>query len=128
MPSKPPAATVAPPSPDRSPLDIDLSAPICLQRLRPLLELLYHSTLTSLCHPFTRLAPFCARSTPASDSHATSALDYAIAVTNMLHQTLSETDVLAGWHRRPVSSSGMPHCHHWGLRPHTRHVRARRAR
>jgi hypothetical protein len=86
-------------STDRSPLDIDLFAPLWLQRQRVLLKLLYHTTLTSLYRPFLRFTPFSAHSVPLSDSHAIGALNHAMAVTNMLHQTLSETDILAGWHQ-----------------------------
>jgi hypothetical protein len=39
-----------------------------------------------------RFTPFSRTSTPLADSHA-------IALTNMLHQTLSETDIPAGWHQ-----------------------------
>jgi hypothetical protein len=80
-------------------LEIGFFIPLWLQRQRLLLELLYHFTLTSLHRPFIRFSPFSPNSTPISDSHAITALSHAISGTNMLHQILSETDILAGWNQ-----------------------------
>lgn len=84
-------------STDRSPLDLQ-SEPLWLQRQRIILELEYHNLCMHLYRPFICFSPTPALGTLACDNHCISALGHAISTTTMLHQLLSETDVLSGWY------------------------------
>ncbi|EAW11668.1 Zn(II)2Cys6 transcription factor [Aspergillus clavatus NRRL 1] len=84
-------------STDRAALNLDLYSPLWLQRQRLLLELLYHHLLISTFRPFIRFPPTSSSLTPLADGHNISCLNHAMAITNILHQVLSETDVLRGW-------------------------------
>ncbi|XXG95740.1 hypothetical protein Hte_002010 [Hypoxylon texense] len=90
-------------STDHSPLVVERFAPLWLQRQRLLLELLYHNLSMNLYRPFitfpsasTSLSP--PPSTLVTQSHANSAANHAMAITHIMHQMLSETDILCGWH------------------------------
>ncbi|GME23366.1 uncharacterized protein K452DRAFT_208217 [Neofusicoccum parvum] len=83
-------------STDRSPLDLDHNVPIHYQRQRLLLELQYHLHALSLYRPFICFTPTPESSTPLSDSKATSSLTHAIALTNLLHQALTASEMLSG--------------------------------
>lgn len=83
-------------STDRSALDLDQTAPTWLQRQRLLLELRYHSLAMSLYRPFICFTPTPSSSTPLSDNSAISCLSHAITITNIMHQVVTETDVLNG--------------------------------
>ncbi|KAI1100591.1 fungal-specific transcription factor domain-containing protein [Jackrogersella minutella] len=90
-------------STDRSPLDVERFAPLWLQRQRLLLELLYHNLAMNLYRPFilfpsayTSLSP--PYPTPVTQSHADSAVSHSMAITQIMHQMLTETDILNGWH------------------------------
>ncbi|MCJ1238417.1 hypothetical protein MMC14_006406 [Varicellaria rhodocarpa] len=82
----------------RSALEIDLYIPLWLQRQRLLLELLYHNLSMTLCRPFIRFRAGSTALHPISAGHSVSCLNHAIASTNLIHQVLSETDILNGWH------------------------------
>lgn len=82
-------------STDRSRLTIERFAPLWLQRQRLLLELLYHNLTMNLHRPFIT---FPAASTPVTQSHASSAASHSMALTHIMHQVLTETDILHGWH------------------------------
>ncbi|KAM7190449.1 transcriptional activator protein acu-15 [Naviculisporaceae sp. PSN 640] len=73
-----------PMSTDRSPLAIEIFAPVWLQRHRLWLELLYHNLSMNLYRPF-----ICFRY--SSDSHA-------MALTTITHQVVTDTHLLNGWH------------------------------
>ncbi|KAF2263321.1 hypothetical protein CC78DRAFT_431358, partial [Lojkania enalia] len=87
-------------------IEFDTFAPLWLQRQRVLLELLYHTTLQYLYRTFIQfpsadngsesLGPAIATT---SDTNAVSALNHAMATINIVHQTLTETDLLNSWHR-----------------------------
>lgn len=85
-------------STDGSALEIDLFAPLWLQRQRILLELLYHNLVMVLHRPFICFSPVSNSSTPLSDGNAISSLNHAMAITNITNQILKETEVLNGWH------------------------------
>lgn len=85
-------------STDRSPLELDLVAPIWLQRQRLLLELLYHNLIMNLYRPFICFTKSRGSSTPLADGNSISCLNHAIASTNIILQILKETDILNGWH------------------------------
>ncbi|OAA75679.1 Transcription factor [Akanthomyces lecanii RCEF 1005] len=80
-------------------LEIEPFAPLWLQRQRFLLELMYHDLCTNLYRPFI---PFDAMqhsgSRPLTDSAAVKCAAHATALTNILHEVLSKTSILAGFH------------------------------
>lgn len=85
-------------STDRSALDIELFAPLWLQRQQLILELLYHNQAMNLHRPFIRFAPASDFCTPLAEGNAISCVNHAIAITHIIHQVLAETDILNGWH------------------------------
>ena len=89
-------------STQRPALDIDLYIPLWVQRQRIILELLYHDLAMRLLRPFIRFPPIATSPTPPSplsDSHSIACLNHAIAITLIIYQGLSETDILNGWHQ-----------------------------
>jgi hypothetical protein len=85
-------------STDRSALDVELFAPLWLQRQRLLLELLYHNLAMNLYRPFICFTPTSSSCTPLAEGNAISCVNHAIAITHIMHQMLMETDILSGWH------------------------------
>ncbi|KAH8693786.1 fungal-specific transcription factor domain-containing protein [Talaromyces proteolyticus] len=90
-------------STDQSALDLEKYAPSWLQRQRLLLELLYHNLTMNLYRPFicfpsgTSPTPV-NQPTSAADDHALSCVSHAIAITHILLQTLTTTEILKGWY------------------------------
>ncbi|KAH8432121.1 fungal specific transcription factor domain-containing protein [Aspergillus melleus] len=84
-------------STDRTPLILDSTAPLWLQRQRLLLEIIYHHFQIATLRSFVRFPPRASPATPLCDSHSISCLNHAMMLTNLLHQVLSETDILRGW-------------------------------
>lgn len=78
-------------------LNLDGCNPLWLQRQRILLELVYHHFQMSISRPFIRFPPHAASITPIADGIVINCLNHAIALTNILHQVLSDTDLLCGW-------------------------------
>lgn len=85
-------------STDRSALDLERYAPLWLQRQRLLLELLYHNLSMNLYRPFICFPSGCSPTQIEVDDHAVSCINHAIAITYILHQTLTTTDILKGWY------------------------------
>ncbi len=87
-------------STDKSPLDLELYAPAWLQRQRLLLELLYHNLSMNLYRPFIIFStvPSSRSSLQLAQGHAIACVDHAIAITQIMHQILTEGDTLRGWH------------------------------
>jgi len=83
-------------STDLSPLEIEQFAPLWLQRQRLLLELMYHNLSTNLYRPAITFPP--AVSSPLMDTTALKCAEHAMAFTHIMHQVLSSTTILAGWH------------------------------
>ncbi|KAI4186226.1 MAG: hypothetical protein L6R41_003613 [Letrouitia leprolyta] len=83
---------------DRSPLEIELFAPLWLQRQRLLLELLYHNLSMNLYRPFISFSTTRTMSPQNAEGCAMSCVNHAIAITNIMHQVLQESDILHGWH------------------------------
>ena len=81
----------------RTALGLDAGVPLWLQRQQILLELAYHHFQMSLARPFIRFPSYAPSVTPAAPGLAISSLNHAIALTNILHQVLSDTDLLCGW-------------------------------
>ncbi|KAL8904942.1 MAG: hypothetical protein Q9207_002936 [Kuettlingeria erythrocarpa] len=91
-------ASGEPLSTDASVLDLELYAPVWLQRQRLLLELLYHNLSMNLHRPFISFSTVPSSSLQLSHGHATACVDHAIAITQIMHQILTEGDILRGWH------------------------------
>ena len=85
-------------STDRSALEVDLFAPIWLQRQRLVLELLYHNLAMNLYRPFISFSPKSSCSTPLAEGNAVSCVNHAITIIHITYQILTETDILSGWH------------------------------
>ncbi|KAJ5889080.1 hypothetical protein N7495_009121 [Penicillium taxi] len=85
-------------STDRSSLEIDQHAPIWLQRQRICLELVYHTLCMNFYRVFITFSSKYDVGIPMADAHASACINHAIAHTCMMHQVLSETDLLNGWH------------------------------
>lgn len=83
----------------RSPIEIDPYIPLWLQRQRLLLELLYHNLAMFLYRPFIRFPPGSTALYPISAGHSVLCLNHAAATTQIVHQVLTEADVLNGWHQ-----------------------------
>ncbi|EHK18370.1 uncharacterized protein TRIVIDRAFT_123634, partial [Trichoderma virens Gv29-8] len=84
---------------DRSCFDIDVGAPLWLQRQRLFLELMYHNQMISFYRPciaFPRTSAPAVYS-PILKQHAVAALNHAIAHTDMVLQAVVETDLMNGW-------------------------------
>ncbi|KAI1819283.1 fungal-specific transcription factor domain-containing protein [Xylaria intraflava] len=79
-------------------LDLDANADILVhcQRQRLLLELQYHHKCMNLYQPFICFVSTIDMSTPLSDSKAAAGLGHAIAMTSMIHQAVTTSDVLNG--------------------------------
>ena len=85
-------------STDRTRLDLELFAPLWLQRQRLLLELLYHNLAMNLYRPFIAFSPAINSSSLGVEANASSCMNHAIAITDIMHQIFTETDLLRGWH------------------------------
>ncbi|PGH17997.1 hypothetical protein AJ80_04618 [Polytolypa hystricis UAMH7299] len=81
---------------DGSSLEIEQFAPLWLQRQRIILELMYHTLSSNLCRPFIAFGS--APKSTTTDLMATKCAHHAIALTQITHQVLSSTSILAGWH------------------------------
>ena len=85
-------------STDRSMLDTPQSTPLWFQRQRLLLELLYHNLSMNLYRPFVSFFRNGNSSTPMTEACAVSCVNHAMTITQIVHQALTESDVLNGWH------------------------------
>ncbi|KAI3321088.1 hypothetical protein HD806DRAFT_504591 [Xylariaceae sp. AK1471] len=88
-------------STDRSPIVVEQFVPDWLQRQRLLLELLYHVLKLNLYRPFICFPSTGIGSPSLGDmslSHAASAAEHGVALTQIFHQVVTKTDLLVGWH------------------------------
>ncbi|KAF2190014.1 hypothetical protein K469DRAFT_624436 [Zopfia rhizophila CBS 207.26] len=85
-------------STNRSPLDICPASPFWISRQRLFLELLYHNLSMCLYRPFISFTRAPSSCTPLTEGHAISCVNHAITITLIIHQMLTETDFLNGWH------------------------------
>ncbi|KAL8754996.1 MAG: hypothetical protein Q9199_003954 [Rusavskia elegans] len=83
---------------DKSLLDLELYAPVWLQRQRLLLELLYHDLAMNLHRPFVCFSTVPSSSLQLAHGHANACVEHAMAITQIMHQMLTEGDTLRGWH------------------------------
>lgn len=84
-------------STDCSALDIEQFAPFWLQRERLLLELMYHNLSTNLYRPSICCA-LGGTSTPLADQTSTKCANHAMEFIHIIHQVLTSTSILTGWH------------------------------
>jgi hypothetical protein len=63
------------------------------------LEIMYHDFSMSLYRPFISFSRVSSASTPLTEGHAISCVNHGITITNIIHQMLTETDLLNGWHQ-----------------------------
>lgn len=85
-------------STDGSALDAELFAPLWLQRQRLMLELLYHDLAMNLYRPFICFSAKPNSCTPLVEGNAISCVNHAMAITYIIRQMLTETEILRGWH------------------------------
>ncbi|KUJ15923.1 fungal-specific transcription factor domain-containing protein [Mollisia scopiformis] len=85
-------------STDRSPLEVQKFAPLWLQRQRVFLELLYHNLSMNLYRPSICFTPAAHDSTPAADAHSVACVSHAMSITAIMHQLVTETEIMNGWH------------------------------
>lgn len=83
-------------STDRSVLHIEKFAPLWLQRQRLLLELMYHNLCIDLYRSSISFSSATAQS-PLAYEMAMKCAAHAMTLTQMLHQVLHSTCILAGW-------------------------------
>ncbi|KAK7226762.1 hypothetical protein V2G26_014765 [Clonostachys chloroleuca] len=83
---------------DRSPLLIETSAPLWLQRQRLCLELMYNGLVMSLYRPFITFSKQYSICYTRTEAHALACVNHAITHTYIMHQVIMETDLLNGWH------------------------------
>ncbi|TGJ86583.1 hypothetical protein E0Z10_g2140 [Xylaria hypoxylon] len=88
-------------STDRSPIVVEQFVPLWLQRQRLLLELIYHVMKSNLYRPFICFPSTVTESPPLGHtclSHAASAAEHCITLTQIFHHIVTNTDLLVGWH------------------------------
>jgi hypothetical protein len=84
-------------STDRSPIDLDMLAPIWLQRQRVCLELMYHTLIVNLTRPFISFYSHPSACTPMTERLANLCVSHAIAYTLIMHQITTDSDIMGGW-------------------------------
>jgi hypothetical protein len=82
---------------DRSALEVESMAPTWIQRQRACLELIYYAVMTNLTRPFITFYSNSSTYTPIAERHAASCVSYAISHTHIMHQLVTETDLMGGW-------------------------------
>ncbi|KAK9453374.1 fungal-specific transcription factor domain-containing protein [Dipodascopsis uninucleata] len=85
-------------STDKSLLQLDPRVPVWLKRQQILMEINYHDQMMNLFTPFIRFQSKQQSITPLTDGHALSSMAHAIAITQIIHQIVSETDIFNGWY------------------------------
>jgi hypothetical protein len=84
-------------STDGSLLDIRPTVSFLQQRQQLFLELQYHTFATNLFRPFICFSLHPHSKTPLAEANAISCVNHAITITNIIHQLLTETELLGGW-------------------------------
>ncbi|KAF1987248.1 hypothetical protein K402DRAFT_354082 [Aulographum hederae CBS 113979] len=84
-------------STDGSPLDVQPVGPAIQQRQRVFLELHYHTVVMNLFRPFIYFSQPTEHITPVTEANGVACVSHAITITNIIHQMLTETDLLRGW-------------------------------
>ena len=84
-------------STDRSPLKLDPLDPNWLQTQRISLELTYHIMILNLTRPFITFHSNPGFYTPMAERLATICVNHAISYTLIMHQVITETELMSGW-------------------------------
>jgi hypothetical protein len=84
-------------STDRSRLDLR-TTDLSMCRPRILLEISYHFSAMSLYRPFISFARTGTQSRQVIEQHTIACANHAIAITNIIHQDLTELGCLRAWH------------------------------
>jgi len=86
-------------STDGSPMDIQPSVPFVQQRQQIFLELHFHTVALNLYRPFicSYPPPQGHETTPLSEAHALACVDHALTIVQIVHQLITETEILSGW-------------------------------
>lgn len=86
-------------STDRAGVRLETDAPLWLQRQRAFLELTYHTMSMNIYRIFICFpSPGTALTyNPTLEAHASTAVKHAITHTQIMHQILTETEILSGW-------------------------------
>lgn len=84
-------------STDGSALDIEPTVSVLQQRQRLFLELHYHTLAMNLFRHFINFSQPYPTSTRATEANAISCVNHAMTITNIIHQMLTETDLLSAW-------------------------------
>ncbi|KAM0253665.1 hypothetical protein ACHAQJ_007177 [Trichoderma viride] len=84
---------------DRSAVDIDVLAPLWLQRQRLYLELMYHGQMMNFYRPFITFnsTDIPLTYSPITKQLALASVSHAIAHTGIVHQVITGTDIMNGW-------------------------------
>jgi Fungal specific transcription factor domain/Fungal Zn(2)-Cys(6) binuclear cluster domain len=91
-------------STERTMLNVELYAPLWLQRQRLMLELFHNNLIMNLYRPFICFpstfptSTNSLSSTPIAESHSTSCINHAITITRIMHQILTSSEILSGIH------------------------------
>ena len=80
-----------------SSLQIEPTVPFILQRQQLFLELHYHTVNMNLLRHFISFKLPSNSPTQRIEANAITCVDHAMTITNIIHQMLTETDLLAGW-------------------------------
>ena len=83
-------------STDGTAIDMEQFSPVWLQRQRVLLELMYHNLCVYQLRPFITFSS--TPSGPLAEQSALKSALHAITLTNLLHQVLTTSPIMAGWH------------------------------
>ncbi|KAH7166457.1 fungal-specific transcription factor domain-containing protein [Dactylonectria macrodidyma] len=78
-------------------VEIEALAPTWLQRQRVCLELTYHNVVINLTRPFITFYSHPGTYTPVAERHATTCVDHAVSFTLIMHQIVTESDLMSGW-------------------------------
>jgi hypothetical protein len=84
-------------STDTTALDIEQFAPVWIQRQRLILELVYHNLSLNCYRPFIAFSTS-SPSTNVAKEGAIRCSAHAVALTHIIHQVLSSSSILDGWH------------------------------
>lgn len=78
-------------------VEIDTLLPTWLQKQRVCLELTYHHSLVTLTRPFITFYSHPGTYTPFAERHATTCVDHAVSFTLIMHQVMTESDLMSNW-------------------------------
>ncbi|KAH7312615.1 fungal-specific transcription factor domain-containing protein [Stachybotrys elegans] len=84
-------------STDHSAAEFQMLAPTWLKRQRLCLELIYHIQAHNLSRPLVTFSTQQHQNTPLTDRYTGVCIDHAVAYTILMHQAVTESDLMSGW-------------------------------